>query len=833
MVPLSSCRNIVTVAYLIVLGRRPVVGYAEGGSGVRTMGAPRRTKASAAIPLIALLLVGLVPQVAASEPGVATPPALASPSYAPGRLLVRFDPSLSANERNALLQQQRARSVARFGIVPGLELIAVDAAASVPHAVGRFSRLRGVMHAEPDYTVSLTDTSPPTPNDEFFEDQWALHNTGQDGGAPDADIDGPEAWDRAPAPAQPVVATIDTGVNHLHEDLEGRIWRNDAECDGTPGLDDDGNGYADDCHGIDTSLDPPWADIPFVRSDPLRPTGIDVDNDPLDDNGHGTHVAGTVAAVRDNEIGVAGVSSNAKVMACKALDGAGSGYVANAVKCLEYVKVMRERGVPIVATNNSWEIPFDAQAPPSGPYSLRQAISAHIDAGILFVAAAGNGGGDDTGDDNDAYPTYPASYDLDNVVSVAASDNRDELASFSNYGASSVHLAAPGEGILSTWAEPALVYHYASGTSMAAPHVTGVAALLYEQEPDRDWRAIRNLIFAGVDRKPNTAGRLALGGRLNAGRSTGCSGVVFTPLSSPATTVDDPALRVLNVNCAAPAAGPPSLTAVVEGRGTLEFRDDGVGWDRTAGDGIYAAIPNWSCPSGLATLVFPNGYRWSVATPPESAGSYRCTASTGGWRDITAHGVRMRFTDEDAPKAIAPGFAVKFGSGSFSSLLASENGFVALGSSPPDDFDLWAHTPLPNGAFTGLVAPLWADVCAPQTENEQDPCFAPATTTSDVYWGVVGAAPNRELVVEWRDLDFWDCRSDFDVTTRFQAVFSEATNKVLFNYADVEAVDAECPGLGRGGFGSIGVQLSQADATQLSFDRPTLHDNLSVAWTIP
>src|SRR5947207_624166 len=172
-------------------------------------------------------------------------------------------------------------------------------------------------------------------------------------------------------------------------------------------------------------------------------------------------------------------------MACKYLSASGSGTTADAIDCLEYVKLMKDRGVNIVATNNSWGGGGFSQA-------LFDAIEAHRQRGILFIAAAGN-----AGSNNDTTPMYPASYALPNVIAVAATTRTDAQAAFSNFGRRTVHLGAPGSEILST--TRGNTYQIFSGTSMATPHVTGVAALLKAQDPERDWRAIKNLILAGGD----------------------------------------------------------------------------------------------------------------------------------------------------------------------------------------------------------------------------------------------------------------------------------------------------------------------------------------------
>ena len=253
-----------------------------------------------------------------------------------------------------------------------------------------------------------------------------------------------------------VVAVIDTGVDYNHVDLAANIWTNPGEIAGN-GIDDDGNGFVDDVHGYD-----------FANND----------GNPMDDNGHGTHVAGTIAAVGNNSLGVTGVAWSTSIMPLKFLSANGSGYLSDAVEAINYATMMRTRyGVNVRVDNNSWG---------GGGFSsaMQSAIQAANDAGILFVAAAGN-----SGTNNDASPQYPANYDSPNVISVAATDQNGQLASFSNYGATTVDLAAPGVSIYST--TPNNTYSTYSGTSMATPHVSAVAALAWALNPDATVAEVR------------------------------------------------------------------------------------------------------------------------------------------------------------------------------------------------------------------------------------------------------------------------------------------------------------------------------------------------------
>ncbi|MBI4684169.1 MAG: S8 family serine peptidase [Nitrospirae bacterium] len=220
----------------------------------------------------------------------------------------------------------------------------------------------------------------------------------------------------------------------------------------------------------------------------------------MDDNSHGTHVAGTIGAVGNNSVGVVGVNWIANILACKFLNASGSGDTTGAIDCLDYIATMKDRGVNIVASNNSWG---------GGAYSnaLRDAIEAQRQRGILFVAAAGNDGGD-----NEILLTYPCSYYLPNILCVALTNNDDYT--YANYGKRIVHLGAPGISILST--VPSGSYGYNSGTSMATPHVTGVVGLVHALYPGSDWRAVKNRILAGGDVNSTLTAKTVTSRRLNA-----------------------------------------------------------------------------------------------------------------------------------------------------------------------------------------------------------------------------------------------------------------------------------------------------------------------------
>ena len=363
-----------------------------------------------------------------------------------------------------------------------------------------------VAYYEPDAVLELQVV----PDDTSFTTLWGLNNTGQSGGTVDADIDAPEAWDITTGSSSVVIAVIDTGMDYNHVDLVGNVWTNPGE---TPGdsTDNDGNGFIDDVHGWDFAYD---------------------DDDPMDGDGHGTHVSGTIGAVGDNATGVVGVNWDVTIMALKFLDDSGNGSTSDAVSAVNYATMMkRDYGVNIVATNNSWG---------GGGFSsaMYAAIEASGDEGILFIAAAGNGGSDNIGDNNDVTPYYPATYDLDTVISVASITRTDSRSSFSNYGATTVDLAAPGSSIYSTL--PGNSYGTYSGTSMATPHVSGVVALMAALDPTAIVGAIRSALFSSVVPIAAMDGISVTGGRLNAYAALQTLSIAGPRLQSISTSATTP-----------------------------------------------------------------------------------------------------------------------------------------------------------------------------------------------------------------------------------------------------------------------------------------------------
>jgi subtilisin family serine protease len=407
----------------------------------------------------------------------ATCPAMAT--EAANEIIVRFEAGVNAAER-AAIRRQTGTALERALPIGGMQLLDVAPDRSALAAERALEREGGVLYAEPNVARRLFLR----PNDPLFPQLWGMENTGQiigTPGIPDADTDAADAWDVAVG-AGVVVAVVDSGMDGAHPDLAPNAWRNPGESGSareSNRVDDDGNGFIDDWRGWD-----------FVGRG---------DSNPSDPNGHGTHVAGTIGARRGNALGVAGVADNSPLMPLRVFDAGGSGTIDDAISAYVYAAL---EGAKVM------NLSFGS---PQASLAERDAIAALP--GVLFVAAAGNGEPDGIGDDNDGAPVYPCAYPLPNLVCVAASDNRDRLAGFSNFGARSVDLAAPGVDIFST--VPGGVYDWLDGTSMAAPHVSGAAALLWGTTPSASASAIGSALLAGTDTLPGFSGRTVTGGRLN------------------------------------------------------------------------------------------------------------------------------------------------------------------------------------------------------------------------------------------------------------------------------------------------------------------------------
>jgi len=347
-----------------------------------------------------------------------------------------------------------------------------------------------VEFVEPDYRMELVarnNGNGPNvqlnfPDDTYFREQWALYNPEHNR----ADIHALEAWTIFKGTRRVIAAILDSGIDYLHPDLAPNIWHNPGEKPDN-GVDDDENGFADDVHGWD-----------FVSNRP-SPHSVLRDADPMDVNTHGTHVAGIVGGRPDNARGIAGVNHYVSMMAVKGLSDEGWGHTSDLIAGIYYAV---DNGARVI--NASWGSREESEA-------LYRAIDYARRHNVLFVAAAGN-----WSRNNDVDPFYPSSYKLDNIIAVAATADHGNIARFSHYGRQSVDLAAPGLNVLSSITRGR--YAIYSGTSMAAPYVTGALALAMGYGPGMNYRTYRDSLLASVDRIPSLKNKVFSGGRLNAFR---------------------------------------------------------------------------------------------------------------------------------------------------------------------------------------------------------------------------------------------------------------------------------------------------------------------------
>jgi subtilisin family serine protease len=398
-------------------------------------------------------------------------------------VMVKFKPGVSEEAIERITQGLHDQVEDEIEAVPGLDAIDDLDDVDAETVASEYRKLPEVEYAEAVFEIEADDfaPSPVTPSDPQFSAQWALLNDGSRGGTKGADISATYAWTVTTGSDKVVVAVLDSGVDYTHTDLASNIW---IRPNNVPAYEDRELGTIQDFHGFNA---------------------VDDSADPMDDNGHGTHCAGIIGAEGGNDIGIAGVNWKVQIMPLKFMNKSGYGTTKAAIEAINYVIDRKKAGVNVRVISASWGSTQKSRA-------LEDVIRKAGEAGILFVAASGN-----ASTNNDRSPHYPSSYNLPNVISVAALDRNDQLATFSNYGVKSVAIAAPGVDILSTWLGDE--YEEKSGTSMATPVISGVAALIVAHNPNISVEQLREKILASVDPLDSLKGKVATGGRINAAKA--------------------------------------------------------------------------------------------------------------------------------------------------------------------------------------------------------------------------------------------------------------------------------------------------------------------------
>lgn len=717
------------------------------------------------------------------------------PRFLDGVVLVGFKPGTAGSERaNARAVAGAVRAEQLSPLAKDAEKFTLAPGRGVKEAIEALKRNPNVRYAEPDYILTKAAVS----NDTYYTNGslWGMYGDATSPANQYGSQAG-EAWALGYTGSNEIyIGVIDEGIQVTHPDLQANIWVNPHETPGD-GIDNDGNGKADDVHGWD-----------FVNNDAsVYDAGGDA---------HGTHVSGTIGGVGGNGIGVAGVNWNVTMISGKFL-GASGGSTSGAIAAVDYMNDLKSRhGLNIVATSNSWGGGGFSQA-------LLDAINRGGDRDILFIAAAGN-----SGTDNDAGNYYPSNYQCTNagsrgwdcVVSVASITSSGAKSSFSQYGATTVDLGAPGSGVSST--VPSNSYASYNGTSMATPHVSGAVALCASLNPGQSGAVLREKLMASTAPTASLNGITATGGRLDVGTlAPQCvaetNPVSGAPSSLTAETIDDSSIFLQW------SAGTTSNASFFD----IERAPAGC----AAGAFTRVARVSASATSHLATGLAPeteycfqvragnylpsqtaatNTASATTLAPPPPPPPYYCSSTASDW---VQGGVGAVTLSDDASANYYlpfnfPFYGETLTGGQVDTYTVSSNGFLTLGGN--SGATSYSNVDIPSAATpNGFVAPWWDD-------------FNPGVGGT-VRTFVSGSAPARRLVVSWEGVPHFSLAGS---TYSFQAVLEEATGDIVLNYQDVTGGSSSYD---RGASGTVGIEHAEGGfGTRVSFNSATLSDGTSL-----
>ncbi|MFC1862916.1 S8 family serine peptidase [Thermodesulfobacteriota bacterium] len=598
-------------------------------------------------------------------------------------LVIRFNKEMSDEEISALILEKGA-SVKTHIESLNYYVLTIPPHDTVHEAMKWFGQKGVVDRVEPNYVIPIKLF----PDDTEFAKQWYLHNTGQAGGIGDADIDAPEVWDIERGNEAVVIAVVDTGIDYTHEDISQNIWVNSGEIPDN-GLDDDGNGYVDDTIGWD-----------FVDSDNgASDEDYTVqDNDPMDKQGHGTHVAGIIGAVANNEKGVTGVAWNCEVMPVRAGYKASSGDGAlESVYAAQAIIYAAENGASII--NLSWGTSMNSDL-------IKDAINFAADSGVLICAAAGN--------ENSESFNYPAASDNNAIIAVGATDINDNKASYSNYG-NWVDVSAPGTSIYSLGLDN--TYKYMSGTSMATPHVAGLAALIFSYFPEITPVEVKTRIMRSVDILSGLEGRNSTSGRVNAftALSTECYGPYIFSLN-PDSAHEGDQIFILG-----DGFGGTQQESVVTFHPDKEAHI--LSWSDTS---IKCIVPEGTQPGGVTVATaegssniidFSALIQYYEETLVEN--EFSNTGEAQGWK-----------ADDRSWQYQLP-FSFPFFGSQYDTVYVCSNGFLDFTSSSADNLNS-----MDDFKSRVMIAPLWDDINTNSSSQQGGDIhiYSPSDATVCIYW---------------------------------------------------------------------------------------------------